>query len=194
MLTDLREWVTAGDREEIRRVIRELDLPNHRGLGTFDERARVVWRYVVENIRYVGDAESQLQLDFWQFPAETVALGQGDCEDTSFLVATLLLASGVSNFCVRVVFGTLKRSSRKPGEGHVWPIYKDEQGIWRILESTLSNEDWGAEWLDADQAARAGARPHYRPELCLNDKHVWQVGKKEIGDLTDYVLSRRSRK
>ena len=187
--TDMREWVTGPDHEEIRRVIDSLPLPKDKTPGSFDERAMIVWEYVVTNITYVGDPESHRQLDFWQFPAETIALGQGDCEDCSFLLATLLIAAGISSFCVRVVFGDVKCLHDDATEGHTWPIYKDEAGVWRILESTHS--EWPQTWLDADQAARPGARPLYRPSLCVNDRHVWQIRKKSIADVSVYVTGLR---
>ena len=190
--TDLREWVTGGDHEEIRRVVETLQLPEGKSPGSFDQRALIAWEYVVTKVKYVGDAESHRQLDFWQFPAETIALGQGDCEDSSFLLATLMLASGISSFCIRVVFGTIKLSDTEETEGHVWPIYKDETGVWRILESTYSN--WPATWLEADKVARPGLRPRYKPDICLNGDHVWQVGRGEIANVAAYIAGHQRKR
>ena len=185
--TDLREWVASGEREEIRRAVQALELPAGRKTGTFDHRARLVWEWAVNRITYVGDPESHKKLDFWQFPAETLALGQGDCEDGAFLTASLLVASGVSPFCVRVVFGTMKTRDELPAEGHVWPIYKDEGGVWRILESTLDANDLPAVWPAADTAARPGARPRYRPDICLNQHHVWRIRETVTDDVASYL-------
>ena len=187
--TDLREWVSVGDHEEIRRVIRALALPRERDPGTFDRRAELVWQYVVTSTKYVQDPESHRRGDFWQFPAETIALRQGDCEDTSFLLATLLLAAEISPFCVRVVFGSVIRAPSGGGEQHAWVIYKDEAGTWQVLESTLCQ--WPAAWVPADDAVKTGASPRYLPDICLNGHHVWQVRRKEIGNVAAYIRGRK---
>jgi len=187
VLTDLREWVAAGDREEIRSVIKQLELPTDRKSGTFDLRAKKIWRFVASEIEYVLDPESQKKLDFWQFPAETLALKQGDCEDTSFLLAALLLAGGVSPFCFRVVFGWLKSTDNNPSERHAWVLYKDEAGVWRILESTLDSTSIPKRLPDANMLARPGSRPLYKPDICLNNFHVWQIRAIPQKDVAKFV-------
>ncbi len=116
---------------EIEEVISSLDLPADKGSGNFDKRAQLVWQYVAENVKYCPDEIAQGKQEFWQFPAETLALGKGDCEDCAFLLASLLLASGISPFCVRVVLGRLIQE-HSPTSFHAWPIYKDEQAISRL--------------------------------------------------------------
>jgi hypothetical protein len=186
--TDLREWISPSDSGVVKSVIAGLGLPADKGKGAFDRRAQAVWRYVVENIEYVGDAEAQRRLDFWQFPAETIALGAGDCEDCAFLLASLLLASGVSPFCVRVVFGVLKREDGDQA-AHAWPVYKDEGGRWRLLESTLS--ELPAAWPLADRMAAPAASPRYSPDIGVNQQHVWTIGRRRIRSTAAYLASLR---
>jgi len=190
--TDLREWITSSDSQEIRLVIADLDFPTGKELGEFDQRARLVWQFVIEHVKYCPDEIAQRKLDFWQFPAETLALGKGDCEDCAFLLASLLLASGISPFCVRVVFGTLTQEDGSP-VAHAWPIYKDENGGWRILESTLEKLPDEYEWPWADYLARLNSLPRYRPEMCLNRDHVWAIGPRRTQDVTVYLASRKRR-
>ena len=99
--TDLREWLTPADSQEIRQVIDNLELPHSKNSGDFDKRALALWQYVSANITYRPDEIGQRKPDFWQFLAETLAIGKGDCEDCAFLLTSLLLASGISPFCVR---------------------------------------------------------------------------------------------
>ena len=183
--TDLREWIVDGDREELRRVVETLNLPAARQTGTFDRRARIVWEWVAAEVKYVSDDTSQQILDFWQFPQETLALRQGDCEDSSFLLASLLLASGISPFCFRVVFGSVYREGGR--EAHAWPVYKDETGIWRVLESTLCPANLPEDWPAADVLARDGSEPRYVPDMGLNHLHVWQIREREIADVGEFV-------
>ncbi len=188
--TDLREWITPPDCQEIRLVIAELDFPTGKKLGDFDKRARLVWQYVIEHVEYCPDEVAQRKQDFWQFPAETLALGKGDCEDCAFLLASLLLASGISPFCVRVVLGDLTQEDGS-SVAHAWPIYKDEYGGWRILESTL--EELPDEWPWADYLTRLASLPRYRPEMCLNRDHVWAIGPLYTQDVNVYLASRKRR-
>jgi hypothetical protein len=49
--------------------------------------------------------------DFWQTSQETLNRGGGDCEDLSFLLASLLLSRGIDSV---VAIGTFD------GDGHMW--------------------------------------------------------------------------
>jgi len=106
--TDIREWISFEDNNIMKGILRDLvdkkGLPRSRGPGSFDKRARVIWDFVAKGIKYVYDTKKQRKGDFWLFPPEIYTLHEGDCEDGSFLLASLLIASGISPFCVRVVF------------------------------------------------------------------------------------------
>ncbi len=185
--TDLREWITPADSQEIRKVITSLGLPHAKERGDFDTRAWKVWNFVGESITYRPDHIAQRKPDFWQFPPETLALGKGDCEDCAFLLASLLVASGISAFCVRVVFGILTPRDGS-SVGHAWPIYKDEQGSWGVLESTLDSVP--KHWPSADDLGRDGSVPRYYPDICLNQEHVWTVGRqRRIRNVASYLHS-----
>lgn len=83
--------------------------------------------YVTSNIRYKRDHHIDTRVDLWQFPYETLQKGTGDCEDMSFLLASILMQ--LELYYVRVVLGTLK------GRGHAWvEVYDGYQ--WFILDST----------------------------------------------------------
>lgn len=186
--TDLREWIAPVDSQVIREVIASLGLPHTKKRGEFDKRAWTVWKFVAENTEYRRDETAQRKPDFWQFPPETLALGKGDCEDCAFLLASLLLASGISTFCVRVVFGVL--TGHDGGRvGHSWVIYKNEKGRWVVLEGTL--DVLPKHWPSADDLAREGSVPRYYPDICLNQQHVWTVGgKRRIRDVAAYLHSK----
>jgi len=186
--TDLREWITASDSQEIRAVLSLISLPDEKSPGSFDKRAWQIWKYVVENITYRPDRIAQRKPDFWQFPAETIALESGDCEDSAFLLASLLLASGISPFCIRVVFGTLTQRDGMQ-TAHAWPIYKNESGEWRVLESTL--DKLPGKWPAADDLTRPNSFPNYLPDICLNQFHVWTVDSRRIQDIDSYLSSRQ---
>ena len=89
-------------------------------------RLREAYNYVTGNIRYVTDKTQWGYSEVWQMPDETLKRGLGDCEDTSFLLCSLLIALGIN---AHVVFGEYK------GKGHAWvEAWFDSTG--GILETT----------------------------------------------------------
>ncbi len=175
--TDIREWISFGDNiimKELLNRLRKTDrLPTTRNPADFDRRAMVVWRFIAGEIRYIHDTAKYKKGDFWLFPPETLQIGAGDCEDSSFLLASLLIASGISPFCVRVVLGRAYDSADRSLGGHCWPVYKNEQGRWCLLESTL--DDKPLAMPEADALSRPGAPFRYEPLYCFNGHHLWEV-------------------
>ena len=85
--------------------------------------------FVSKRIIYRTDLKQYGIKEKWAFPIETLTSQQGDCEDTSFLLASLLLAARVKPGNVRVVIG------KRDDIGHAWVEAKTDNG-WYILEST----------------------------------------------------------
>jgi transglutaminase-like putative cysteine protease len=57
------------------------------------ERANFVLSFV-QTIEYVTDEDSVQQVEYWRYPVETLYDHEGDCEDKSFLYASLMEALG----------------------------------------------------------------------------------------------------
>lgn len=175
--TDIREWISFEDNNIMKGTIRELvkdtGLPTSKNIGDFDKRAKIIWDFVAKNIKYVHDSERQRKEDFWLFPPEIYTLQRGDCEDGSFLLASLLIASGISPFCVRVVLGEAFDENSKSLGGHCWPVYKNEMGTWCILESTLDKIP--SHMPEADKLSTPGQFFQYVPYYCFNNYHLWQI-------------------
>lgn len=186
---DVRRWVMPPEDELMGMAWQQIS----RGYSPYltmasapqveDAKAMVVWHFVVEHVRYARDSHSD---DFWQFPPETLHLKTGDCEDKSFLCASLLLAAGIPAERVRVVIGVLARpaptlpSSASPtqeghspddgpcGEGHAWTIYQTTSGAWCVLEANFPHlPTWRG-------SARAGAAE-------------WFVGQRPV-DVSQAVM------
>jgi len=85
----------------------------------------------------------KITLDYWQTASETLRTlhlnkrvgkpGYGDCEDTSVLFTTLMLQAGYQAY---EIFGVVYKGDELLG-GHGYAIFKDEEGKWRLFESTL---------------------------------------------------------
>ena len=133
--------------------------------------------------------------DPWQFPDETLAVKSGDCKDRAFLIASLLLGSGISNFNVRVALGKV-RTETTSGEpqtyDHMWVMYKDESGHWIVIEPLCLR----AHTLKVDGAPKGNADrliARYTPHFLFNDQHLWNIPDNRQGaSFKDLVHLRRN--
>jgi hypothetical protein len=183
--TDIRAWLSSTNSEVVLRALQEIDLPSAREAGTFDLRAWKIWDYVAGSVQYITDKKSFGLEDFWLFPEETLVLQKGDCEDSAFLLATLLLASGISEHCVRVVLGRV--STPDGAYGHAWVVYQNELGRWCLLESTLDAVP--SQLTPADPFTVPGNQYQYQPQFCLNASHLWSMGGTK-SQMAEYLKTR----
>ena len=192
---DVREFLVTSNNAVIARTLERDLLPfaatlsadgaerfRRRGAGAFDFRARVIVGWVLANVAY----RSKSGRDPWQFPDETLSLRSGDCEDIAFLVASLLLASGVSGYHVRVALGEVEDMHGERFE-HAWVLYKSESGTWRLVEPLARRHGvptTPAKYKRAKGASvrSAKAKPArfsgglaYRPWYLLNADHLWAI-------------------
>ncbi len=186
--TDIRAWLNSANSEVLKRALQEIGLPEARGAGTFDLRAWRIWDFVARSVEYVTDKKSCGMDDFWLFPEETLMLHKGDCEDSSFLLASLLMASGISEHCVRVALG--KFISPDGAFGHAWVVYQNEEGRWCLLESTLDSVP--SRLVPADSLTQPGGQSQYQPQFCLNASHLWSITPMKM-QMADYVKIRSIR-
>jgi hypothetical protein len=175
--TDIREWISSPDdtvmKGILRKLFKEAKLPRTKNPGDFDKRAMTLWRFVAQNIKYVHDSKKQNKEDFWLFPSEIYTLRQGDCEDGTFLLVSLLIACGISPFCVRAALGEIFDENDRSLGGHCWPLYKNELGKWCILESTLDTIP--SRMPEANMLAQERQSFRYVPYYCFNNFHLWEI-------------------
>lgn len=69
---------------------------------------------MIQSLEYAMDNETSGLMEYWSFPVETLFRGNGDCEDSSFLLASLYKNLGFQ--CVMVIFFPTDDSSF---EGHM---------------------------------------------------------------------------
>jgi hypothetical protein len=203
---DAREFLTIEGNAVIRKQLEELveslssedrALFAARTPGAFDHRAACVADHVARRLRYIQGGRG---FDHWLFPEEALAQGGGDCEDLAFCLASLLEASGISSYCLRVAFGSLRE--RTPGGAlrswdHAWVVYMNEGGAWQILEPmALASPDPPAERSPEQEATpreREIGDVEYVPYFVLNRHHLWRVRNphRRGGDrLADYLAER----
>ncbi|SEK86064.1 transglutaminase-like domain-containing protein [Nitrosovibrio tenuis] len=186
---DVREFLVSKDNAIMRRTL-ERDIRNFieklegaswelfvsRDPGSFDLRAYVITEFVSKKIEY----RLTEGLDPWQFPDETLKLRSGDCEDRALLIASMLLASGISSFNVRMALGKFRAWFGKKHEDidHVWVMYKDEAGKWQVIEPAAHVARSEKTGKKADKRGKAPHLPdsaEYIPFFIFNDVHLWTM-------------------
>ena len=165
------------------------------------ERERVweLFKFVVENIKYPIRDVPQIALlivdthvlfrhplkpklslvlfDFWKFPYETLRDGLGDCEDTSFLLCSLLRIANVDAWAVlgKVVIDDVPY-------GHAWVEYRSPEYGSVILETTFESLD-GFGSLEEYVEYERYVRDMYKPEIKFNESEVVVVKSSIVREL-----------
>lgn len=104
--------------------------------------------------------------DYWSFPSETLRDMMGDCEDSSFLLTSMLrrIDPGMAAYSTVGYFEDF---------GHVWTSV-ERQGEWLILDTTLTEVP---QMIPTERS-----RPIYKPLFRFNDKDIVVVDS-EFGTL-----------
>jgi len=181
---DVREFLITERNEIMKRTIQK-DIKKHllsqpggnweffgsRLRGSFDYRADVIRTFVSETISY----EAKRGRDPWLFPDETLFVKKGDCEDRAFVIASLLISSGVSSYNVRVALGKVKTSKGRSFD-HMWVMYKNEDGRWMLIEPLIVRT--GVKRSPMSWAGKGGSGrevTEYIPSYVFNSDHLWVV-------------------
>jgi len=179
---DIREFVNPRTYL-VKKLANDLKAPNEE-LHVWN-----MFKFVVENIKYpwkAGVPEALMLfcdthalfrhpftpklsiclLDFWKFPTETLRDGVGDCEDTTFLLASLLRVYKYKAYAVLgyvVIEGVLY--------GHAWVLYQHPSYDWIILETTLDSLEPYKDW-EGYVEVEEQIKEIYRPEIMFNEEEV----------------------
>lgn len=150
------------DRECIRRAA-VLDAATARAAEATDpfEALKLANRTVNHSIRYVPDEKSKYGVDEWASPVETIAAGQGDCEDYAILKMGMLLKAGVPAEAMAIAVVKLK----------------DVDAYHAVLIVAGREADWVLD-LDGDEIRSADAPSRYMPLYSLSASRSWLHGHK----------------
>ena len=128
---DVRHFIWPDDIE-LRKILSDLNMLS----GTPDDLAHAVQRYVCRSINYVSDTNIGSS-EYWLYPAETLKMGQGDCEDGAILIASMLL-NGLhesQHWRVRVSAGWVQSAPTAPEGGHGYCTYcRTTDNEWVVLD------------------------------------------------------------
>lgn len=137
---DFREWYRSAVKgftepdDQVRRLAEKLTA----GKKTRDEKLKVLFEFVADDIRYVNFVSGEWWLP--NRPQELLARRQGDCDDKAMLLITLLKASGIEATEVLVQTRYTAQPSLLRSEKAAIPVFdhgiaylpgkKGEPGIW----------------------------------------------------------------
>ena len=122
------------------------------------EEMTELWRAVVNHCRYAKDLSGLSgEKDSWQKPSETFSFRNGDCEDTSLLLADWLNSRG---FRARVAVGDALRQG-----GHAWVVVEigDRQ---YVLETTLAE-------VKGTPPESVTLASHYKPKYLFDRQNLY---------------------
>jgi transglutaminase-like putative cysteine protease len=116
-----------------------LQLIEHVNSHSHDDEIEVLHNFVRDNIRYVMDI---YDLETIAIPSYTLALGQGDCDDQSLLLAALLRAIGIPTMFVTASYNASKNDEHV----YVWCSIDDRE---YHLDPTLKDMPYNSECAGA---------------------------------------------
>ncbi len=202
---DIREFLTTTNNAVVHRhlgeLIRQLSASDQalfrsHSPGSFDLRADKVVAFV-STLKYKAPANREKRApEAWLFPDETLSQRHGDCEDLALVLAALLLAAGISGYCVRVALGALhltQSDGKILKHDHCWVMYQNERGVWEVLEPLHLTATVKAK-AKLPGKFRPVPRTEYVPHFVFNTDHLWQIDTQHSKDrphFLDYCHQRR---
>ena len=127
---------------------------------TSEQRILALWREVAERCEYQRDQDHVSEtLEVWKGPGETWADKAGDCEDTSILLADVLISAG---FDARVAIGW----NGNVGQ-HAWVVVRTSDRQY-VIESTLQGEITEGSLKDVTVASA-----FYKPEQLFDRERMY---------------------
>ena len=136
--------------------------------GEEAQGVRELNQFFNQRVQFVEDAPLWGQPDYWASPAETLAKGQGDCEDYAIAKYFALVSAGVPVHRLRLVYvrATLGGTGA-PGSGivqahMVLAYYPTPSADPMILDNLVS------------ELMPASKRPDLAPVFSFNGEGLWQ--------------------
>jgi hypothetical protein len=203
---DIREFITNQDnaviKDEIAKIVKSLP-PKDRIKFYKNDQSNFDFRVIsclrsLSSISYLQFQGKKKKHEQWQLPEETLELKTGDCEDIAFLIASLLLSSGISDYCVRVAFGKVnyfENGNLINSYDHTWVMYQCENGFWKLVEplhyiritkeSEQNIHNGSPSIIRENTKEKPMIEVEYRPQYVFNSKHLWSVDKPQIEENLD---------
>lgn len=125
------------------------------------QRLRLLNDFFNQRIAFREDIDTWGKVDYWASPLETLSKGQGDCEDYAIAKYFSLLASGVAEAKLRLVYVRAMLDGRP--QAHMVLAYYAQPGAEPLILDNLHIE-----------VRPASARPDLAPVFSFNSEGLWQ--------------------
>lgn len=134
-----------------------------RAAAALDEAARLslVNQFFNQRIRFVADTEAWGREDYWASPLETLARGQGDCEDYAIAKYASLLAAGTKPSRLRLVY--VRAQIGAQAQAHMVLAYQAAATDEPLILDNLRPE-----------VLPAGQRTDLTPVFSFSTEGLWQ--------------------
>lgn len=119
------------------------------------------------------DIEVWGQADYWATPLELMGRGRGDCEDYAIAKYISLLALGVPQASLRLIYVRARIAGMGAQAHMVLGYYPDPEGEPRILDNLVGSIEW------------ASARADLSPVFSFNSEGLWAGGVRAASDPTE---------
>jgi predicted transglutaminase-like cysteine proteinase len=133
-------------------------------MNAAEDKLRRVNEFFNRRIRFADDLEVWGQSDYWATPMETLAKGQGDCEDFTIGKYFTLLAAGIPDDQLRLVY--VKARIGGPGsslqQAHMVLAYYSAPDAEPLVLDNLITE-----------IRPASRRPDLTPVFSFNSQGIW---------------------
>lgn len=124
---------------------------------------------------FESDASIWQQVDYWATPLEMMVRGRGDCEDFAIAKYVSLLALGVPQNKLRLIYvrARIGGVDGVASQAHmVLGYYPDPNGEPQVLDNLAGNIEW------------ASARPDLLPVFSFNGEGLWAGNIRAASDPT----------
>ena len=137
------------------------------------QRLTTLNEFFNRRVVFTADSEVWGQTDYWASPLETLGKGRGDCEDYVIAKFFSLMAAGVAQAKLRLVY--VRAVIGGPGgalQAHMVLAYYAQPGAEPLILDNLIGE-----------IRPASRRPDLEPVFSFNSEGLWQgVGAQSAGD------------
>jgi predicted transglutaminase-like cysteine proteinase len=129
-----------------------------------EDKLRRVNEFFNRRIRFADDREVWGQGDYWATPMETLAKGQGDCEDFTIGKYFTLLAAGIPDEQLRLVYvkARIGGSGSSIQQAHMVLAYYSAPDAEPLVLDNLITE-----------IRPASRRPDLTPVFSFNSQGIW---------------------
>lgn len=167
--TEAQQRYGAAGLESISDWLKLIELGRDQPVGERLERAN---QFVNSRTLFESDFQVWQAQDYWATPLETLGMGRGDCEDFAIAKFVSLVALGIPQDQLRLIYVKATLPGERPQAHMVLGYYPDPNGEPEILDNLNGSIE------------RASARPDLVPVFSFNAEGLWAGGTKAANDPT----------